>query len=94
MNKINVFNQAKSHNIYSNKSAAKSASCASAKRADKPADLMDLHRLRGQFRQKLQNLQADPHHYPHDHPFWDRFREVRDRLVELDQQIIHARVPS
>jgi hypothetical protein len=55
---------------------------------------MDLHRLRGQFWQKLQKMQADPRHLPHDHPFWDRFREVRDRLLELDQQIIHARVPS
>ncbi len=94
MNKINVLSQAKSHNIYSSNCVAKSASCASAKRADKPADLMDLHRLRGQFWQKLQKMQADPRHLPHDHPFWDRFREVRDRLLELDQQIIHARVPS
>lgn len=94
MNQINVLNSEKSHNIYFSKSAAKSACCASAKRADNPANLMDLHRLRGQFWQKLQTMQADPHHYPHDHPFWDRFREVRDRLLELDQQIIHARVSS
>jgi len=84
----------KSYNLYSSKYAAKSACCASADRADQPADLMDLHRQRAQFRQKLQTLQADPHHYPHDHPYWDTFREIRDRLFEIDQQIIKDRVPA
>jgi len=84
----------KSHNLYSDKSTAISACCASAKGADKAVDLMDLHRYRAQFWQKLQDMQADPTHYFHDHPFWERFREIRDRLFELDQQIITGRVPS
>lgn len=83
----------KSHNLYLCKNAEKSACCAKAGRAETPASLTELHKLRGLFWQELQRMRADPSHHPIDDPWWCRFNEVRDRLFEIERQIISARVP-